>query len=122
MKELMLATVDNPSNAAEWAMAEMINEPSIMQKAVEEIDRVVGRHRFVLESDLPSLTYVKACVKRHFGYIRWRHSTSLTCPLLMLWWMVTSSPREATCLLVVWGSGETLMCGTSRLNLTLRDI
>lgn len=66
MKELMLATVDNPSNAAEWAMAEMINEPSIMQKAVEEIDRVVGKDRFVLESDLKNLNYVKACVKEAF--------------------------------------------------------
>ncbi|ESQ40441.1 hypothetical protein EUTSA_v10015246mg [Eutrema salsugineum] len=64
--ELMLATVDNPSNAAEWAMAEMINEPSIMQKAVEEIDRVVGKDRFVLESDLQKLNYVKACVKEAF--------------------------------------------------------
>ncbi|CAA7031992.1 unnamed protein product [Microthlaspi erraticum] len=64
--ELMLATVDNPSNAAEWAMAEMINEPSIMQKAVEEIDRVVGKDRFVLESDLPNLNYVKACAREAF--------------------------------------------------------
>ncbi|CAH8382175.1 unnamed protein product [Eruca vesicaria subsp. sativa] len=64
--ELMLATVDNPSNAAEWAMAEMINEPSIMQKAVEEIDRVVGKERFVIESDLPNLIYLKACVKETF--------------------------------------------------------
>jgi len=66
MKELMLATVDNPSNAAEWGMAEMINEPSIMQKAVEEIDRVVGKDRLVIESDLPNLNYVKACVKEAF--------------------------------------------------------
>nr|QWK52258.1 cytochrome P450 79A2-2 [Isatis tinctoria] len=64
--ELMLATVDNPSNAAEWAMAEMINEPSIMEKAAEEIDRVVGKDRLVLESDLPNLNYVKACVKEAF--------------------------------------------------------
>ena len=62
----MLATVDNPSNAVEWAMAEMTNQPSIMQKAVEEIDRVVGKYRFVLESDIPNLNYVKACVKEAF--------------------------------------------------------
>lgn len=62
----MLATLDNPSNAAEWAMAEMINEPTIMQKAVEEIDIIVGKYRLVLESDLPRLNYVKACVKEAF--------------------------------------------------------
>ena len=62
----MLVTVDNPSNAAEWAMGEMINQPNIMQKAVEEIDRVVGKDRFVLESDISNLNYVKACVKEAF--------------------------------------------------------
>ncbi|KAL0846653.1 hypothetical protein Bca101_019899 [Brassica carinata] len=64
--ELMLATVDNPSNAVEWAMAEMINEASIMQKAVEEINMIVGKYRMVLESDLPNLNYGKACVKEAF--------------------------------------------------------
>ncbi|VVB02097.1 unnamed protein product [Arabis nemorensis] len=64
--ELMLATVDNPSNAVEWAIAEMINDSSIMQKAVEEIDRVVGKDRFVLESDFSNLNYIKACVKEAF--------------------------------------------------------
>ncbi|RVX03228.1 Phenylalanine N-monooxygenase [Vitis vinifera] len=31
--ELMIEIVDNPAHAAEWAMAEMINQPEIMQKA-----------------------------------------------------------------------------------------
>ncbi|KAG2394758.1 Isoleucine N-monooxygenase [Vigna angularis] len=31
--ELMLATVDNPSNAFEWALAEMINQPEILRRA-----------------------------------------------------------------------------------------
>lgn len=58
--------MDNPSNAAEWAMAEMINEPSILAKACEELDRVVGKRRLVQESDLLELNYVKACVKEAF--------------------------------------------------------
>lgn len=118
VKELMLATVDNPSNAEEWAMAEMINEPSIMQKAVEEIDRVVGKDRFVLEFDFPNLNYVKIVS----GYTTWHRSTSLTCRPPTQWWTVTSSPKEATYLLVVWELEETLMCGTSHLSLTLIDI
>ncbi|KAG4201430.1 hypothetical protein ERO13_A05G278700v2 [Gossypium hirsutum] len=43
--EMMFATLDNPSNAAEWAMAEMINQPEILQKATEEIEGVVGNQR-----------------------------------------------------------------------------
>ncbi|KAI3827033.1 hypothetical protein L1987_01095 [Smallanthus sonchifolius] len=40
--ELMFATVDNPSNAVEWVMGEMMSEPSILKRAVEELDNVVG--------------------------------------------------------------------------------
>ncbi|KAI6691967.1 hypothetical protein NL676_019677 [Syzygium grande] len=43
--EIILAAVDNPSNAVEWAMAEMINQPELLHKATEEIDRVVGQPR-----------------------------------------------------------------------------
>ncbi|XP_057763627.1 tryptophan N-monooxygenase CYP79A68-like [Salvia miltiorrhiza] len=64
--EIMIATVDNPSNAAEWALAEMINQPDIFAKACEELDRIVGKDRLVEESDLPNLNYVKACVKESF--------------------------------------------------------
>ncbi|XP_019186443.1 PREDICTED: isoleucine N-monooxygenase 1-like [Ipomoea nil] len=64
--EIMIATIDNPSNAVEWALAEMINQPKLLENAVEEVDNVVGRDRLVQESDLPKLNYIKACVKE--GY------------------------------------------------------
>ncbi|CAB4287376.1 unnamed protein product [Prunus armeniaca] len=61
--ELQLATVDNPSNAAEWALTEMLNQPELLKKAEEELDRVVGKQRFVQESDVPKLPYVRACAR-----------------------------------------------------------
>ncbi|XP_015577436.3 phenylalanine N-monooxygenase CYP79D16 isoform X2 [Ricinus communis] len=64
--EIMMAVVDNPSNAIEWALAEMINKPKLLEKAVEELDRVVGRERLVQESDFPQLNYIKACAKEAF--------------------------------------------------------
>nr|XP_043637947.1 valine N-monooxygenase 1-like [Erigeron canadensis] len=64
--ELMLATFDNPSNAIEWAMAEMINQPRIFDKAIQELDYVVGKDRLVEESDIPNLNYLTACVKEAF--------------------------------------------------------
>lgn len=64
--EIMIETVDNPSNAVEWAMAEMMNQPDILGKAYEELDRVVGKDRLVQESDLPKLNYVKACLRESF--------------------------------------------------------
>ncbi|KAF8018593.1 hypothetical protein BT93_H3474 [Corymbia citriodora subsp. variegata] len=64
--EIMMAAVDNPSNAVEWAMAEMINQPELLHKATEEIDRVVGKERLVQESDIPQLNYIKACAREAF--------------------------------------------------------
>ncbi|KAH7836618.1 hypothetical protein Vadar_003554 [Vaccinium darrowii] len=64
--ELMLATVDNPSNAVEWAIAEMINEPATLERATEVLDRVVGKERLVQESDLSQLNFVKSCMRESF--------------------------------------------------------
>ncbi|XP_047331084.1 tyrosine N-monooxygenase-like [Impatiens glandulifera] len=64
--EIMVAAVDNPSNAIEWILGEMINQPEILVKAVQELDQVVGKNRFVQESDLNNLNYIKACVKESF--------------------------------------------------------
>ncbi|KAI6681501.1 hypothetical protein NL676_035382 [Syzygium grande] len=65
-EEIILAAVDNPSNAVEWAMAEMINQPELLHKATEEIDRVVGKERLVQEFDIPQLNYIKACAREAF--------------------------------------------------------
>ena len=63
MQDLTYATVDNPSNAVEWALAEMLLQPELMEKVIDEIDRVVGKDRLVEESDLGQLKYVRACAK-----------------------------------------------------------
>ncbi|KAK4713359.1 hypothetical protein R3W88_019266 [Solanum pinnatisectum] len=49
----------------EWALAEKLNQPKLMQWAVEELHTVVGMNRLVQESDLPRLNNVKACIKLH---------------------------------------------------------
>ncbi|KAJ4976575.1 hypothetical protein NE237_001681 [Protea cynaroides] len=64
--DLVYASVDNPSNAIEWALAEMINQPEMLQKATEEINQVVGKERLVQESDIMQLNYVKACAREAF--------------------------------------------------------
>ncbi|CAM0908376.1 unnamed protein product [Alopecurus aequalis] len=64
--EMMVAAVDNPSNAVEWALAEMMNKPEVMQKAINELDMVVGKDRLVEESDIPRLNYLKSCIREAF--------------------------------------------------------
>lgn len=61
-----MATLDNPSNAVEWALAEMLNQPEILEKAVKELDTVVGKDRLIQESDIPDLNYIKACLRESF--------------------------------------------------------
>ncbi|XP_027932906.1 isoleucine N-monooxygenase 1-like [Vigna unguiculata] len=64
--ELMLGGADNPSNAVECTLAEMVNQPHILQQAIDEVDKVVGKQRMVQESDIPNLNYLKACLREAF--------------------------------------------------------
>ncbi|PON35477.1 Cytochrome P450, E-class, group I [Trema orientale] len=62
--ELFLAVVDNPYSAAEWALSEMLNQPEMLRRATEEVDRVVGsKDRLLQESDVPHLPYIVACAR-----------------------------------------------------------
>ncbi|PON45552.1 Cytochrome P450, E-class, group I [Trema orientale] len=61
--EVFLAAADNPYSAAEWALSEMLNQPRMLQKATEEVDRVVGKDRLLQESDIPQLPYITACAR-----------------------------------------------------------
>lgn len=47
----------------EWALAELINHPKVLNKAREEIERVVGNGRLLVESDGPNLPYIQAIIK-----------------------------------------------------------
>ncbi|CAN6194767.1 unnamed protein product [Urochloa humidicola] len=65
-QDVTFAAMDNPSNAVEWAMAEMVRRPDMMEKAAAELDAVVGRDRLMEESDIPRLGYLKACIREAF--------------------------------------------------------
>ncbi|KAG6382760.1 hypothetical protein SASPL_157531 [Salvia splendens] len=41
----------------------IIEKPEILKKATDELDQVIGKNRWVMEKDIPSLPYVKAVVK-----------------------------------------------------------
>ncbi|CAI8597040.1 unnamed protein product [Vicia faba] len=64
--ELMMAMVDNPSNASEWTLAEMLKQPDLLEKAIEELDNIVGKERLVQESDIPKLKFLNACAREAF--------------------------------------------------------
>lgn len=75
--DMFTAGTDTSSIIVEWALAEMINNPSIMARAQEEMDRVVGRDRRLEESDIANLPYLQAICKEA---MRLHPSTPLSLP------------------------------------------
>ncbi|XP_051130117.1 flavonoid 3'-monooxygenase CYP75B137-like isoform X3 [Andrographis paniculata] len=67
LKALMLDIVaggtDTSATTMEWAMAELMNNPIIMEKAQKELSEVVGLDNIVEEHHLPKLKYLDAVVK-----------------------------------------------------------
>ncbi|CAI0388374.1 unnamed protein product [Linum tenue] len=63
MQDIFAAGTESSAITTEWAMAELINHPEILNRARKEIDSVVGKSRLVQESDIPDLPYLQAIVK-----------------------------------------------------------
>lgn len=62
-QDMMIAGTDTTAVVSEWAMLELILHPQLMQRAQEEIDKVVGTDRVLEEADLPKLLFLQAFVK-----------------------------------------------------------
>ncbi|KAK1292699.1 Cytochrome P450 93A3 [Acorus calamus] len=61
--DIFTAGSDTTAAVLEWALSELINNPTIQHKAQQELDSVVGKHRLVEESDIPNLPYLQSIVK-----------------------------------------------------------
>jgi len=66
LTEIFGAGTDTSATTIEWAMAELIRNPQIMERAQAELDEVVGRNRMVEESDTDRLPYLHAVIKEVF--------------------------------------------------------
>lgn len=66
VQDMIAAATDTSAVTNEWAMAEVIKHPRVMQKVQEELDSVIGHDRMVTESDLPHLTYLRCVVRETF--------------------------------------------------------
>lgn len=64
MLEMLGAGVDTSSTTIEWAMTELLRNPSSMTKLQQEMDSVIGPlASSVQEEDIPKLEYLQAVVK-----------------------------------------------------------
>ncbi|KAE8689135.1 DNA mismatch repair protein Msh6-2 [Hibiscus syriacus] len=61
--DLITGGTDTSALTIEWAISELIKQPQLMGKATEELDRVIGRERWVEEKDIPQLPYLDAIMK-----------------------------------------------------------
>lgn len=66
LSDMFVAGTDTSSSTVEWGMTEVLRRPDIYKKVLAELDEVVGRSRFVEESDIPKLPYLQAVVKEVF--------------------------------------------------------
>ncbi|XVE57349.1 hypothetical protein DITRI_Ditri04bG0084000 [Diplodiscus trichospermus] len=63
IQNLFIAGSETSATTTEWAMAELLRNPKVMQKAREELIRVIGSETTVEESDIDKLPYLQAVVK-----------------------------------------------------------
>ncbi|KAI3461842.1 hypothetical protein Pfo_018505 [Paulownia fortunei] len=60
---LILGGTDTTSIHLTWLLSVLLNNGQVMQRAQDEIDRKVGKERWVQESDIKNLVYLQAIVK-----------------------------------------------------------
>ncbi|CAN0908928.1 Cytochrome P450 78A9 [Linum grandiflorum] len=61
--EMIFRGTDTVAVLIEWILARMVLHPEIQSKVQDELDRVVGKSRPLMESDVPSMVYLQALVK-----------------------------------------------------------
>ncbi|XWS70092.1 hypothetical protein CRYUN_Cryun03dG0019500 [Craigia yunnanensis] len=62
-QDLIAGGTDTSATTVEWAISELIKQPQLIRKATEELDRVIGKERWVEEKDIPQLPYIDAIMK-----------------------------------------------------------
>ncbi|XP_074587143.1 trimethyltridecatetraene synthase-like [Curcuma longa] len=62
-QDMIAGGTESSAVTLEWAISELLRRPEVFEKASAELDRVVGRGRWVEERDIPSLPYIEAIVK-----------------------------------------------------------
>ncbi|PKU76196.1 flavonoid 3'-monooxygenase [Dendrobium catenatum] len=106
LMSLYAAGSDSNSILAEWALAELIRNPIILERAQAEVDSVVGRDRLVCESDLPNLPLLQAIVKET---LRLHPPAPISLPRVAVEDCQVDGyliPRGTTLLLNIWAIGR----------------
>nr|KYP56459.1 Flavonoid 3'-monooxygenase [Cajanus cajan] len=63
LMDMVIGGTDTSSNTIEFAMAEILHKPEVMEKIQEELTIVVGKDNMVEESHIHNLSYLQAVMK-----------------------------------------------------------
>ncbi|GLU05706.1 hypothetical protein SLE2022_227890 [Rubroshorea leprosula] len=66
LKVLFVAGTDTISSTLEWAMAELLHNPEVLLKAKKELEKAIGKAKWVEESHVDRLPYLRAIIKETF--------------------------------------------------------
>ena len=65
MQDLIAGGTDTSATTLEWAMSELIKQPHLIKKATKELDSIIGKDRWVEESDFPNLPLIDSILKEN---------------------------------------------------------
>ncbi|XP_004237820.1 cytochrome P450 71A1 [Solanum lycopersicum] len=66
MHSLLAGATDTSAATIEWTFQELMRRPNIMEKAHHELERAIGKERWVEEEDFSKLPYIDAIIKETF--------------------------------------------------------
>ncbi|KAH6802335.1 hypothetical protein C2S51_033781 [Perilla frutescens var. frutescens] len=66
--DLLVGGTDTTAGIVEWAIHGVMRHPRVIEKAKEELDRIIGRNRWVEEEDLSELPYINAIMKESMRF------------------------------------------------------
>ncbi|KAK9014153.1 hypothetical protein V6N11_005322 [Hibiscus sabdariffa] len=62
-QDLIAGGTESSAVTVEWTISELLRKPGIFSKATDELDRVIGRERWVEEKDMVNLPYIESIIK-----------------------------------------------------------
>ncbi|KAK6158718.1 hypothetical protein DH2020_006032 [Rehmannia glutinosa] len=77
LQEMFIAGIETSSLVIEWAMSEMMKNPSVLHKAQAEVRQVLQGKKKFLENDIQKLSYLKMVIKET---LRLHPPGPLLCP------------------------------------------
>ncbi|GLT61428.1 hypothetical protein SLA2020_341340 [Shorea laevis] len=62
-QDLIAGGTESSTVTVEWAISELLKKPELFENAIEELDRVIGKDRWVEEKDIINLPYIDSIAK-----------------------------------------------------------